>query len=323
MEISEICGYLERFGSQAHAYNHLQNDLSYFHLPPYGFISFYEISHRIGTRRVVFANPVCDSKHQEILIDGIVKHYSSESLIFIGIDHNIAQYLRTHGHILNEIGVESTIDLQNFSLSGKRRRYFRRLLALRSKIEVLEQDFQDVNLGRVQEISSDWLASKRLNKREMRLLTRPPVYAGEWGVRKFFCYVDGQLVGYIFFDPYFLRGECVGYCANILRVDPKEQNSRILDFCMLEALLKFKSEGRRFLALGISPLHGVEKIPHDRKRLRWMMDLSYRFEIMYNFRKLAWHKARYRGSEHKLYCAWPKRGFWRNFYLLLKAVNVF
>src|SRR5690554_7268646 len=49
----------------------------------------------------------------------------------------------------------------------------------------------------------------------------------EWGVRKFYAYIDGQLAGYVFFDPWFHDGRIGGYCANILRARSEEHTSEL------------------------------------------------------------------------------------------------
>jgi lysylphosphatidylglycerol synthetase-like protein (DUF2156 family) len=52
--------------------------------------------------------------------------------------------------------------------------------------------------------------------------------------------------------------QVVGYCANILRRDPEEKPSYILDFMIMSCVEKFRAEGIEFLALAPAPLHGVD-----------------------------------------------------------------
>jgi lysylphosphatidylglycerol synthetase-like protein (DUF2156 family) len=52
----------------------------------------------------------------------------------------------------------------------------------------------------------------------------------------------------------------VGYCANILRRDPDEKPSYVLDFLIMSAVEKFRAEGIEYLALAPAPLHGLDQI---------------------------------------------------------------
>jgi hypothetical protein len=52
-------------------------------------------------------------------------------------------------------------------------------------------------------------------------LNRQPIFAPEPGVRKFTARdAAGRLLGYVFFDGVFERGDLVGYYANVTRMLP-------------------------------------------------------------------------------------------------------
>ena len=49
-----------------------------------------------------------------------------------------------------------------------------------------------------------------------------PTFENEWAVRKFYCYKGDELLGFVFFDPFFENGKTIGYTANILRSKPRQ-----------------------------------------------------------------------------------------------------
>ena len=142
-------------------------------------------------------------------------------------------------------------------------------------------------------------------------------------MRKFYCFKDGQLVGYVFFDPFFRAGRCIGYCANILRCRPGLRPPGILDFAILTALERFREEGLEWLALGIAPLHDLRRRPGDDALLRFCGRLLYRWGgSLYNFRELAFHKSRYRGRSSRLYFCKRGLGLLTTVGMALKATQV-
>jgi lysylphosphatidylglycerol synthetase-like protein (DUF2156 family) len=174
-------------------------------------------------------------------------------------------------------------------------------------VEVRELAPADVPLEEVQRISSLWLLGKRVRNRELRFLTRPPEFQGGNDVRRFYCFLKGRLVGYVFLDPFFRGGRVLGYCANILRCEPGLRPQGILDFALLQALEQFRGEGIQTLSLGIAPLHGLAPCSGESRLLRWFGQALYRWGgTLYNFRELAFHKARFRGEASKVYFC--KRG---------------
>src|SRR5690606_39737216 len=112
------------------------------------------------------------------------------------------------------------------------------------------QPWEPIDAAEVRGLSDAWRSQKAVSGRELRLLTRPPVFSEEWGVRKFYCYQDQRLIGYVFFDPFFREGQLIGYTANILRTWPGIRPSGVLDHILLEAIKQFQSEGVSNLSLG-------------------------------------------------------------------------
>ncbi|ROU02238.1 DUF2156 domain-containing protein [Marinobacter sp. R17] len=305
LTLADCQALLARYGSQSSAYFTLQQDTPRFGARSIGFIA-YRVVRIPGFRfNIVFANPVCDPKARSWLLGRFLKQVPGRHL-FVGIDAAVSRDLATLGFRINEFGTEFSIDLTEFSLAGKHKKQLRHAANLhkRSPVTVQEQAWDEVDAYQVATISSQWRSTKAVGTRELSLLTRPPVMSEEWGVRKFYGYLDGKLAGYVFFDPYFRDGRVAGYTANILRQDLERAPTGLLDYIILQAMERFREEGVNEVSLGIAPLYNIEAMSHDRPMIRRVAQFLYnRGNRLYAFRALGYHKSRYRAREAKWYIA--------------------
>jgi hypothetical protein len=102
--------------------------------------------------------------------------------------------------------------------------------------------------------------------KELNMFTRAPQFTDEWGVSKFYCYRDKQLVGFIFFDPLFKDGECIGYSIGSLCQIPEIEYSRVFNQAILNAVKTFLAEGYEILSLWFSPKTASGNIPKSGRR---------------------------------------------------------
>ena len=299
--------YFLEFGTEANAYFHFQPDLDYFVLPEVGFVS-YHLQKWLGKQvPMVFVKPLCADADLGVLLAAFLDAHGPGA-IFLGMDQAAAAVLGRLGFSVNEFGAEFTLPVQEFQVRGGTMKYLRTVLHAGAKgVEVKELLPSETPVAELQRISAAWLLSRRVRGRELRFLTRPPEFGPAWGVRRFYCFKEGRLVGFVFFDPSFRAGRCIGYCANILRQEPGLKPPGILDFAILTALRTFKAEGIERLSLGIAPLHDLREHPGEDRLLRFCGQRLYHWGgWLYNFRELAFHKTRYRAEPRKLYFC--KRG---------------
>jgi lysylphosphatidylglycerol synthetase-like protein (DUF2156 family) len=295
---------VKRFGTQGSVYFNFQADVKHVGKPELGFISYFEQKFLRSTYNIVFTNPVCAPANSRPLLELFLES-SKRKTMFFGIDHHTAETLAELGYKTNHIGPEYWLPVQEFKVEGKGKKHLRWAKNLGERgFTVKEQPWSDVSGDEVRSISNQWRRKKAIKHRELRLLTRPPEFKDEWRVRKFYCYKDGVLVGYVFFDPHFENGETIGYCANILRGNPEIKPNGFLDFTILEAMKVFKKEGVRYLSLGFSPLHDLRKTPHEIPAIRTIANLFYTYgSKVYSFQTLAFHKNRYRPEQTEMYVA--------------------
>ncbi|WP_150912450.1 DUF2156 domain-containing protein [Marinobacter halotolerans] len=291
--------FLRAFGRQSSSYFALQPDCHHYLDHQAGFVPYVPVS-LLGQRvNVVPTRPLASDGDMLRVLAGFERDVPGRAL-FVGVDRAMALTLGKRGYDATMMGTEFAINPADFSVRGRAMKQLRhaRNLDRRCHVRVQEQAAGAVSRRQVEEISRSWRSNKAVKQRELGLLTRPPVFDDEWGVRKFYGYVDDALAAYVFFDPYFRDGKLHGYCANILRASPETNRMGVLDHIMLRAIEQFRNEGIGEVSLGIAPLHGVRRFANDRPGLRWAQQGLYRCgNRLYAFAPLAYHKSRYRPRE--------------------------
>ncbi|MCK0164406.1 DUF2156 domain-containing protein [Marinobacter sp. S6332] len=297
---------MKRYGRQSSAYFTLQSGAERFGIEGVGFVAYAPVRTLLGRVNVVFANPVCADQSRRGLLREFLNNVPGRAL-FVGIDGGAAEDLRALGHTINEMGTEFSFRIPSFSVAGKNKKQLRHAanLGKRQNLTVIEQTEDEADLTSALRISEAWRRNKVVKQRELRLLTRPPEFGDEWGVRKFYCYQEGRLLGYVFFDPFFQDGKVIGYTANVLRQDTGNSPSGLLDYIILEAMKVFETEGVEQISLGISPVYNVQPCPGDSKLVRSVCRLLYeKGNRFYAFKALSYHKSRYRANETKWFMAY-------------------
>ncbi len=315
---------VKRYGGQSSAYFTLQSGAERFGIEGVGFVAYAPVRTLLGRVNVVFANPVCHDRGRQWLLQEFLNQVPGRAL-FVGIDGGAAEDLRKLGYAINEMGTEFSFRIPGFSVAGKHKKQLRHAanLGKRQNLSVVEQTAEEADMASARRISEGWRLSKAVKQRELRLLTRPPQFGNEWGVRKFYCYQNGRLLGYVFFDPFFKDGKIIGYTANVLRQDTGNSPSGLLDYIILEAMKVFEAEGVEQLSLGISPVYNVQPCAGDSKVLRGICRILYqKGNSFYAFKALSYHKSRYRAKETKWYLATKNTPVLTTLWTILRGTGI-
>lgn len=305
---------LKKHGKGSLAYSSLQSGLQYFMQEDRGYIAYVQLKDNKNSV-CVLADPICADADLEEMIDAFLKEKSDP--IFLHASHETAKILNARGFCANELGVETIIDIQEFSLSGNKKQGLRqsRNNAKKDGINVIEVRSVDEFLFKAfKKVSDAWMKEKVVSNSDMKFVVRPMVYVDEIDVRRFAAVQNNEIVGFVVYDPMYENGEVVGYIANQLR-SAIERNYSLVDAIIIESMEKFKAEGKKYVSLGLSPLYKVDdsdEFTHS-KLLKAHFQYSYeKANYLYNFKNLARHKNKYRPEiagtrEVKVYCVLKTR----------------
>jgi len=150
------------------------------------------------------------------------------------------------------------------------------------------------------------------------------VFEAEEEVRKFVAYdKEGRVIGFAFYDPMYREGKVVGYSANISRCD-EQRYGRLATAVHMEAVEKFRSEGKEVLNLCLAPFVKLERGKfNDDFATKLFFKASERFgNDIYNFKGLSFHKSKYRGREKPLYYASNSRLPSNDVYLAFLSADI-
>ncbi len=306
---SLLSPFIRRHGGEALSYATLQQGMEYF-VHDLGYIAFTTAVHPVFARkpkRIVLADPVCAPQDLRALVTDFLKAHPAA--VFAVASESCANVLRQMGFKANCVGYEPELPVQTYNTQGnwKELDMIKRARneAKREGITIREVDIATVPVEQLKSISSNWLQGKKVNDREIWVYARRPVYQQEHDVRKFVAFnKDGVAVGYVFYDPMYRDGKIYGYSANIVRCD-EARYGRLATAIHMVAMEVFRPEGVETLNLLMCPFTGIESgIYSDDLMTKWFFQISQRFggEI-YNFKGLAFHKAKYRGQEKCIYFA--------------------
>jgi phosphatidylglycerol lysyltransferase len=290
--------FLREYGGSSLSYSSLQEGIDVFLGPAYGYIAYSPV--KIDFERpLCLADPICAEEDLERLIEMFMQEQKAP--VFLHITKKTAEVLSKLGFMINEIGVETIIDVQTFNLVGGGKEFLRSQMnrAAKDGLVIKEQSCSEVPRQLLEEISAEW-KTRKVNTEDLAFLVRPAIFDDESDVRKFFAYKDDQLVGFNFFDPIYRDGQIIGYLDNTHRNFGRFSYS-IPDCINIEAIRQFKMEGKEILSLGFSALHALNDSGEFRYSGSLKKTLKYFYEhanFLYDFKGAAFHKSRYRpGTE--------------------------
>jgi lysylphosphatidylglycerol synthetase-like protein (DUF2156 family) len=289
--------YLQKYGSHCMSFSALQPEMQFFDMPGKGFIAY----RSLWGASMVLGDPICDEKDRGLLIGEFMRFHPNNA--FIQISEPIAELIHNEfGYYATQFGIETTVDLKEWNLKGKKKQVLR--------TSVNQAKDQGVTIRECYEecrhhaLSKKWMSTRKIKNREIGYLIRPMVMDYEKETRKFFAYLGDELIGFVFFDPIYKDGKIISYVPNISRFSHLFRQG-IFYAIMVHAMEKFQKEGIKQLNLGLSILVlDEENRTHEAWLLKNIERLIYRYgNFIYNFKGINFTKSRFQGKENNFYCA--------------------
>ncbi|HDP25646.1 MAG TPA: DUF2156 domain-containing protein [Deltaproteobacteria bacterium] len=314
--LEERLVYLRNYGNHCMSFSGLQPGMQYFDIPGMGYIAFKQL----WGLHAVLADPVCHRKDRETLIREFL--LTGRKIEFAQVSEEVADLLHEKfGYYCTQFGVESVVDLENWDLRGKKKQVLRTSVnhARNEGIRIEEKDSGEGT----RQLTGEWLKTRKVRNREIVFLIRPMEMEYEEGTRRFYAYLDGELVGFIFFDPVYEDGRIISYAPNISRFSHRFRQG-IFYPLMVHAMETFKEEGVKYLHLGLCPLVvGDDEKACESPILKRIIRLLYRYgNSIYSFKGLYFTKSRFCGSERKTFCAHGSSLPAKSFLTLFRLANI-
>nr|MDA8405002.1 DUF2156 domain-containing protein [Desulfobacteraceae bacterium] len=206
----ERMAYIKKYGSHCMSFSTLQPGMRFFDVPDKGFIAYMQ---KWGSQ-MVLSDPVCHEDDREMIIAAFMQKFKRAG--FVQITEPVARLMHERfGYYATQFGVETIVDMENWSLSGKKKQILRTSLNQTRKSGIVIRECCEEN--RHHALSKEWMSTRKIKNREIGFLIRPMVMDHEEETRKFFAYHEDKLVGFVFFDPIYKDGKVISYVPNISR----------------------------------------------------------------------------------------------------------
>ena len=317
--------YFKLYGDSCVSYSGFQDGMEHFYIPDIGYLSYLNYKHLLFAPRgikIVLANPVCAKEHVQYLLEKFIEQFPRT--MFIQISRETAIILDSLNYPVNQFGIETEINIQDYDLKGKTKSKLRqwRNKCLREKVEVTEVNLAEYDdIASIKELSANWL--KRKGGKELFFLNRPFLYEKEVDSRCFIAKQNSKLIGIAVFDPFYKDNKIFGYYHNVDRILDSAPHG-VSPFLILEAMDVFRQENIKKLSLGMSPLYQLGAEFNYNKISRKVLRYSYKnMNFLYPFKGNVSHKKKFAGEQKRVYfCSTKGNRLWEIF-LLMKAIGIF
>jgi lysylphosphatidylglycerol synthetase-like protein (DUF2156 family) len=295
---------LQRFGNFSLAYSTAVQPLLRYFGSESGLIAYRQ---RWG---VAFAlgDPLASAEDYGDLLDGFCDRF--RAAVFCQVSRPTAELLVERGFYINELGVDTRLLLEQYTLAGKEKEWLRYAhnWVQRRGYRIIEADFQTMDTIEVEQVSEAWRKSRTVKRKEVRFLNRPILLEDEQDVRRFYLMdPEDRIAAYVFLDPIYQEGRIQGYVTAFKRRDPRA--TQYSEQAIMKAIIEqLKAEGVPELRLGLSPCAWIEdrEFPSSwftRKLFQATFDSQVINRWSYNLQGHADYKRRFRGIEEPTYFA--------------------
>jgi phosphatidylglycerol lysyltransferase len=308
--------YMRKYGSHCMSFSTLQPGMNFFDVPGKGFIAYMQ---KWGSH-MVLSDPICHEDDRAAVIGKFLDQYPGSA--FIQISEPVARLMHERfGFYATQFGIETVIDLKKWSLAGKKKQVLRTSLNQAKKKGVVIRENPEET--RHHQLSKEWIATRKTKNREIAFVIRPMVMDHEENTRKFFAYLEDELIGFIFFDPIYKDGEIISYVPNISRFSHSFRQG-IFYSLLTHAIETFKAEGFKEVNLGLSVLVlDDEDEAYESELLKNLGRLVFKYgNFIYNFKGVAFTKSRFLGKTSKFYAAHKRYCPAAKLFTLFKISNI-
>lgn len=300
---------LRQHGSFTLAYSTAVQPLLLHHGDQQGFIAYRS---RWGVT-CALGDAVCEDSYRSTLTQQFVDKHQRP--MFCQVSRPTAEILADVGYYINPMGIDTTLDLKDYTLGGKKKEWLRYAgnWINRRGYEIREATYSDITAESVEQISEAWRGTRTVKQKEVRFLNRPIVLEDELDVRKFFLIdPDGQPLAFVFLDPLYRDGKIFGYATAFKRRHPDApQYSE--QAIMKHIIEQLQSESVEQLKLGLSPMASLESSTEFQTSATtdWLFRHTFESRIVnrhfYHLKGHADYKRRFHGIEEPCYLAMPTR----------------
>ncbi|GGI42056.1 bifunctional lysylphosphatidylglycerol flippase/synthetase MprF [Mammaliicoccus stepanovicii] len=248
---------------------------------------------------IVLGDPIGNKdKFNQLLLDFYDQmHFLGQDVIFYQVQSNLLSLYHDYGNIFFKLGEEALIDLESFSLSGKKKRgmraTFNKLESEGYVFEILDTPLSEENVNKLKTISDNWLGNKKemsfsVGAFQLDYLNKAPI-----GVLR---NKEQEILGFcsLMYTHY---NESIS--IDLIRWN-KDVDVSMMDSLYIHMLLWAKENGYKQFNMGMATLSNVGHSKHAYLREKFAAKVFENMNGFYSFQGL-------RNYKQKFYPEWEPR----------------
>ncbi len=264
-----------------------------------------------GDRMIVFRDPACAPEQMSSLLVDLQEHASKEdlNLLYYQVRPDLMPHLHDLGYSFFKLGEEAIVPIEGFSLEGKARASFRRILrkveAAGVHFRVIDPPIDDETIDRLGDVSDAWLSHKNVRELQCSVGYFTPGY-----IRRFPVGVaetsDGKIVAFVNLLCAAPGSEAT---VDLMRYHADVVDN-LMDYVLIKSMLWASEQGYKRFNMGMSPLYDVGEHPSSARAER-AARLAFRFgERVYNYQGLHNYKNKFHPIWEPRYLAYLRPWDW-------------
>lgn len=241
---------------------------------------------------IVLGDPIGNkNKFNEILTDFYDQMYFlGYDIIFYQVQNKLLSLYHDYGNVFFKLGEEALIDLNSFSLSGKKKRGMRatynKLESEGYQFEIINTPYSEEDLKMLQTISDSWLGEKKemnfsVGAFNLDYLNKAPVAV----IRN----ASNEIVG---FCTLMYTNYNQSISVDLIRWN-KDIDISMMDAIYIHMLLWAKEEGYKQFNMGMATLSNVGLNKHAYLREKFAAKVFENMNSLYSFQGLRNYKQKY------------------------------
>ncbi|MCH4984668.1 bifunctional lysylphosphatidylglycerol flippase/synthetase MprF [Macrococcoides goetzii] len=227
--------------------------------------------------------------------------YYGYDVAFYQVQPHLLPMYHDFGNIFFKLGEEAVIPLEDFTISGKKKRAFRATVNKFEtegyRYEVLEPPFDDCLIAQLQEVSNEWLNGR--NEMNFSVGQFNPDYLNKApiGVIR----NDAEIIGFVSFMPTHYNHS---FSVDMIRW--KDNELQMMDGLYLNTMLLMKEKGYHSFNMGMAPLSNVGSHKHAFYRERLAGKIFDSISRLYSFKGLRKYKEKFNPDWQSRYLVYRK-----------------
>ncbi|GAB3614349.1 phosphatidylglycerol lysyltransferase domain-containing protein [Humibacter ginsengisoli] len=263
----------------------------------------------VGRTAIVLSDPVCAPADVSRTFTEFIRWCddNGQTTAFYSLHNQVAALTGGNGWKAIQVGVESIISVESFSLSGKRKQNIRTAInrAGREGVQAVWTAFEQLDAsqrGRLRALSKSWKQGKPLP--EMGFTLGRFEQLADPDVRLMLAVSqDGTITAITSWLPSYRDDACVGYTLDVMRRGADAMPGSV-EFLIAATVLRAKDDGMEFVSLSGSPLAAAPSDPAGLAE-RIGERVAKTLEPVYHFRSLASFKTAFQPEQVPLWLAYP------------------